>query len=929
MFDDVPARPRDGQLAPFDVVHDYDAVRRRQAARSTGSAPFLASRASSSPRARPTTPPTRRPCTGSGAGRTTSSCGRSRDDGVEPYEGSVRFARAAHEAGLAMAVVSSSANAQDVLAAAGLADLFDAARRRPRRRGAGPEGQAGARTRSSRARGAWASSRRRRPSSRMRWPGSRPAAPGASAGSSASTGSARPTRWRPTAPTSSSTTSPSSAGRPRVIGEDVFEVDPWNVRERELHLDCLGQTESVFALSNGHIGLRGNLDEGEPHGLPGTYLNGFYETRPLPYAEARLRLPRGRPDARQRHRTARSCACSSTTSPSTSATASSSTTSGSSTCATGLLRREVVWRSPAGAAVRMRSTRLVSFSHRAIAAICYEVEPLDGAHAHRRPVRAGGQRAGARRRPTTRGPRPRWRSRSSPSTTAGTSSAPRSCTARARSGLRMAAAMDHVVDGPDGTPSPRWRASPTSRASPSRTELAPGETAAGREVRRLRLVEPALRARRCATRSTRRSRRPSTPAGTACCDAQRAYLDDFWEHADVELEGDAALQQAVRFALFHVAAVRRPRRAAGHPGQGPDRAAATTATRSGTWRPSCCPSLTYIAPDAAADALRWRHSTLDLARERAPGARPRRRGVPVADDPRAGVLGLLAGGHGGVPRQRRHRRRGPRATWRRPATRTSSAGRARAARRDRAAVAVARPPRRRGRVPHRRRHRARRVQRARRQQRLHEPHGGPEPARTPRTPSGATRSARATLGRRRGGDRGLARRRRRDGRALRRASSASTRRPRSSRAYAPWDFDRTRARPVPAAAALPVLRALPRAGGQAGRPRAGAVPLRRPLHPRGEGARLRLLRGASPCATRRCRRAPGDRGGRGRPPRPGLRLLRRDRVHRPARPRRATRDDGLHIASLAGRLARRRRRLRRHARPRRPARVRAAAARAR
>ncbi len=39
--------------------------------------------------------------------------------------------------------------------------------------------------------------------------------------------------------------------------------------EEQLHYDILAQTESVFALSNGHIGLRGNLDEGEPHGLPG------------------------------------------------------------------------------------------------------------------------------------------------------------------------------------------------------------------------------------------------------------------------------------------------------------------------------------------------------------------------------------------------------------------------------------------------------------------------------------------------------------------------------------------------------------------------------------------------------------------------------------------------------------------------------------
>src|SRR5438552_15462726 len=48
----------------------------------------------------------------------------------------------------------------------------------------------------------------------------------------------------------------------------------------------MAQTESVFALSNGHIGVRGNLDEGDPHGLPGPYLGSFYELRPLPYAEA-------------------------------------------------------------------------------------------------------------------------------------------------------------------------------------------------------------------------------------------------------------------------------------------------------------------------------------------------------------------------------------------------------------------------------------------------------------------------------------------------------------------------------------------------------------------------------------------------------------------------------------------------------------------
>jgi alpha,alpha-trehalose phosphorylase len=160
-----------------------------------------------------------------------------------------------------------------------------------------------------------------------------------------------------------------------VIGEDVFAVDAWAVPEQELHLDLLPQTESIFALSNGHIGLRGNLDEGEPWGLPGTYLNAFYEVRPLPYAEAGY----GYPDAGQtiinvtngklirllvddepfdvrygelvRHERVLDLR-------------------------DGMLRREVEWVSPAGQGVRIRSSRLVSFVQRSVAAIHYEVEPV-------------------------------------------------------------------------------------------------------------------------------------------------------------------------------------------------------------------------------------------------------------------------------------------------------------------------------------------------------------------------------------------------------------------------------------------------------------------------------------------------------------------------------------------------------------------------
>ena len=99
-------------------------------------------------------------------------------------------------------------------------------------------------------------------------------------------------------------------------------------------------------------------------------------------------------------------------------------------------------------------------------------------------------------------------------------------------------------------------------------------------------------------------------------EAQRDYLDEFWDCADVEVEGDPDCQQAVRFGLFHVlqASARAERRAI--PGKG---LTGTGYDGHAFWDTEgfVLPVLTYTAPYAAADALRWRASTLDLARERA------------------------------------------------------------------------------------------------------------------------------------------------------------------------------------------------------------------------------------------------------------------------------------------------------------------------
>ena len=46
-----------------------------------------------------------------------------------------------------------------------------------------------------------------------------------------------------------------------MITDDAFPVEPWHVRDTRLELDVLAQSESLFALSNGHIGMRANLED--------------------------------------------------------------------------------------------------------------------------------------------------------------------------------------------------------------------------------------------------------------------------------------------------------------------------------------------------------------------------------------------------------------------------------------------------------------------------------------------------------------------------------------------------------------------------------------------------------------------------------------------------------------------------------------------
>jgi alpha,alpha-trehalose phosphorylase len=391
-----------------------------------------------------------------------------------------------------------------------------------------------------------------------------------------------------------------------------FRVEPWSLHETMLDSTALGTTESLFALSNGFIGVRGNLDEGEPHGYPGTYLNGVYELRPLPEAESQF----GTPESGQtvvNVTNGKLLRLLVDDEPFDARYGTLVSHDRVLDFRAGTLRRTAEWRSPAGRTIRVTSTRLTSFTHRSILAIDYTVEPLDG------PVNVVVQSElvaneavphaeGDPRRATPTG----TPLVSEEHTCGGTTALLIHHTQQ--SGIRLAAAMDHIIEGTQALSvgSETW---PDAARVNVVDVLEPGQ--------RLHIVKfvaygwSSMRSQPAVRDQVAAALLAAKTAGWEHLVAeQRRYLDDFWANADVELEGDAELQQAVRFALFQLLS-------AGARAEGTS-IAAKGLTGSGYdghcfWDTDfyVLPVLAYTAPSAARDALRWRHSTLAAAKERA------------------------------------------------------------------------------------------------------------------------------------------------------------------------------------------------------------------------------------------------------------------------------------------------------------------------
>ena len=397
-----------------------------------------------------------------------------------------------------------------------------------------------------------------------------------------------------------------------MISHDAFPVEPWCVREQGLDLDLIDEGESVFALANGHLGLRGNLDEGEPRGLSGTYLNGLYESYALQYGESGygfaedgqavvnvtdgkiLRLlvedepfdvHRGTLEHHERVLDFR----------------------------TGVLERRAQWTSQAGDTVQVTSRRLVSFDLRSVAAIEYTVECVD------RPLRVALQSNLIANQPQADPSKdPREAAAIGPVLESRLVSdhGMRVVLAHAtrNTGLHVAVGMDHIIDSACET-------STYTQVDPDlgRVTIA-GRLHAGKPLKVIKFL-----AYHWSSQQSVEWLRDQVDAslGIAIDEgfdtlvaSQREYLDEYWTVADIELDGDEQVQQGLRFALFQVlqSAARAETRAVaakGLTGNGYD-GHAFWDTES-----LVLPPLTYTRPDLVRDALLWRQSILPQARDRA------------------------------------------------------------------------------------------------------------------------------------------------------------------------------------------------------------------------------------------------------------------------------------------------------------------------
>ncbi len=402
-----------------------------------------------------------------------------------------------------------------------------------------------------------------------------------------------------------------------------FPADPWRLVETSYRYDDLGTTETLFAVGNGYLGMRGNPEEGRDAVAHGTFVNGFHETWPIRHAEAAFGFARtgqtivNVPDAKLMKLYVDD-------EPLILGTADLEHYERSLDFRDGVLRRSLIWRTPSGKRVLVESTRMVSMTQRHLALLTLEVRMLtgdapivissqllnrqDGQDEYHTPYEAMGEGTDPRKAAAfdQRVLLPRMHYATEDRMLLGYQCARSQMTIAVAADHRLETANEHevLVRGTEDLGKTVFRIE-AREGEPIRLEkVVSYHTSRGVPVREL--------SDRC-DRTLDRALRHSV---AHYAEEQRVWYDRFWATSDVELDGDAELQQGVRFNLFTLAQASARADRQGVPAKG--------VTGSGYeghyfWDTEIyvVPFLSFTQPHVARNLLHFRNRMLPAARQRA------------------------------------------------------------------------------------------------------------------------------------------------------------------------------------------------------------------------------------------------------------------------------------------------------------------------
>ncbi len=404
-----------------------------------------------------------------------------------------------------------------------------------------------------------------------------------------------------------------------------FPVDEWALVERRFDDADLGVTESLFAVGNGYLGLRGNYEESRDAHVDGTFINGFHETWPILHAEEAFGLARvgqsivNVPDPKVIRLYVDD-------EPLHLSTADLLDYERVLDFRNGVLTRRLLWRTPSGKRVKVESRRMVSFTQKHLSLMTFEVTLLDGRASVQISSQLLNRQDSELEHPAVETPSgtiadPRKAERigrrvllpqvSSVEADSGRIRLGYRC---AQSGMTLGVVVDHQITAPVEV---RSQAHITNDEGKMiyRLHMEAGQTLNLSKTASFHTAKQ-VPARELIDRCERTLDRAAEEGLENQFLEQRAWLDEFWARSDVEIPGQGEIQQAVRWNLFSIIQAAARAEAQGIPAKG--------VTGSGYgghyfWDTEIyvMPFLTYTSPYAARNALRFRYSLLSAARQRA------------------------------------------------------------------------------------------------------------------------------------------------------------------------------------------------------------------------------------------------------------------------------------------------------------------------